>query len=72
MRRLIIAVVKKDSNSEFVNFSIKDLVKKIFRWAHKKLSQLEDWVLRKIDSLGKKAEEYLKKRIDEITEEFIE
>jgi len=69
--RLIIGVVKKD-NQTFVNFSVKDLVKKIFRWAHKKLSQLEDWVLKKIDSLGKKAEEYLKKRADEITEKLPE
>lgn len=59
--RLIVGIVKKD-NQTFMSFSIKNLVKRIFKWIHKKLSQLEDFILNKFDEWGKKAEEKLIER----------
>lgn len=52
---------------EIVNLSVKEAkkyIRRFFAWAHRGLTWLEDWVLRRIDKLGKKAEEKITERTE--------
>lgn len=47
-------------------------VKAFFKWGHKKLTDAENWTLKKIDKIGKRAEKYLDKRINGNSAEIFE
>ena len=63
--KLVIGIIKK--NLDFVSFSIKNLIKRIFRWAHKKLIEWEKYLLKKIDKWTKNLGEKLEKHAEKIT-----
>lgn len=42
----------------------KKYTKKLFGWLHKKLTELENWLLKKLDDYGKKAADKLAVRLN--------
>lgn len=60
MVKVITGVIKKD-NQTFVSFSIRGF----FAWVHRGLTILENWILKKLEAIGKKQGKRLVERTSE-------